>query len=98
MSFGFGCCKEIMMSTAMIYTIAFLFAVIFGAIIGLLIEPQCKPSINTISKEEYKKFLSQSQLASSSQRVRKLCPNKDAFELIEKGSNHSSFKFPPIDF
>ena len=85
------------MSVGMVYIISYLFVAAFGAVVGVLTSLG-KTSVNPISKEEYEKFLSQSQLASSSQRVRMLCPNKDAFELIEKGSNHSSFKFPPIDF
>ena len=86
------------MSAATIYTIAFLFAVVLGAIIGLLIEPQCKPSINFISKEEYEKFLFQSKLASSvAHGGERLCPDKEVFELIKENSEHYSFKFPPLN-
>ena len=86
------------MSAATIYAIAFLFAVVLGAIIGLLIEPQHKHSVNSISKEEYEKFLSQSEFASSvAHGGRKLCPDKEVFELIQETSEHYSFKFPPLN-
>lgn len=77
---------------------AFLIAIIFGAVITVL-EHAKQQHRSVISEKEYKKFLSESNLASSiAHGGEKLCSDKTVFDLVREGSNLSEFVFPPINF
>ena len=80
-----------------VLAIVFSIAIVLGIVIAVL-EPATPKHKCVISKEEYKKFLFQSKLASSvAHGGKRLCPDKEVFELIQEGSEHSSFKFPPLN-
>ena len=77
--------------------IIFSITIVLGVVIAML-EPTKPKYKSVLSKKEYEKFLSQSKLASSvAHGGGKLCPDKEVFELIQEGSEHSSLKIPPLD-